>query len=296
MSQIYSELYPTTSAAEMVRGAANFVGVSPIFETRGGTKPGHAEFMHDLPAWVDVLESIRSAPGVSLDAWADFTLAGLKAKVPADLNIELEPFEDLGSVSRQVIISSWLRKATRFADGGYEPLVIARKWQGFKHLAFGFDLDVPQIEAFELSDEFQTPAFRMPVKEGGYIFLAQHNGPLTGHSIYEAAQKMVRATNQLKVESLVAPVTDVEIRGRLPWMEGLSFGSYRLYYAHYYAHLQMDENGSKDVQEVQGGFEKMALPLGRVHWVIDGPMVYVRQIGNTIVAPYYLGENAYVKV
>ena len=295
MTQNTSALYPTTSAAEMVRAAASFVGVLASFESRGGTKPGHAEFMHDLPAWVDALESIRSAPGVSLDAWADFTLAGLRAKVPADLNIELEPFEDLGSVSRQVIISSWLREATRFADGGYEPLVVARRWQGFKHLAHQFDLEMPQIEAFELPAEFQSPVFRLPVKEGGFIYLAQHNGLLTGYSIYEAAQRMVRATKPVTVESLVVPVTDVEIRGRLPWMEGLSFGDYRLYFAHYYAHLQMDENGSKDVQEVQGGFEKF-IALDHVDWVIDGPMVYVRQIGNTIVAPYYLGEEAFVKI
>lgn len=294
-----TSLYPTTSATEMLLGAADFVKAEPIFTSSFGMKPGHQDFMSWLPSWMEGIGQVRATAGVTLESWADYTLEDLKKKVPADLKIELEPFQDLGSVSRQVIISSWLRKADRFKENGRDPITIRGKWKGFKHLSNMNGLYEPQVQGFELSSGFQTPVFRLPVKEGGYILLAQHNSPLEGADIYKAAETMWNATKVVnrwvQTDSLTVPVTDVEVRGRLPWMEGITFGNYRLAFAHYYAHLQMDELGSKDVQEVQGGFEKFTAVIQKRDFVIDGSMVYVRVIGETIVAPYYLGEDAYLK-
>lgn len=289
-----SSLFPTTSATEMLLGAAKFVKCSPVFTSSFGMKPGHEDFMQWLPDWMKGMGEVRATSGVTLESWADYTLEALMKKLPKDLKIELEPFQDLGSVSRQIIISSWLRKATRHEENGRTPLLINRQWKAFKHLAAMGDLFEPQIQAFVMPSDFQTPVFRLPVKEGGYIYLAQHNGLLEGADIYKAAEKMLRASEWTKVDSLTTPVTDVEVRGRLPWMEGIFFGGYRLYFAHYYAHLKMDENGSEDVQEVQGGFEKGPIMEPR-DFVITGPMVYARVIGETIVAPYYLGTDAYLK-
>ncbi|KKT30127.1 MAG: hypothetical protein UW16_C0018G0003 [Microgenomates group bacterium GW2011_GWC1_44_10] len=160
--------------------------------------------------------------------------------------------------------------------------------------------DAPAIVGFDAGEGFQTPAFRIDVAEGGHVFIAQHDHVLTGWAFYEAAERMLKAGKEAKinkekvvpVRSLITPMVDVEIRAELPWMAGVQAPGIRLDYAQIYANLKVDENGSRDVSEMQGGFS-LGISATQLDWVINGPMVYFREVGDQIVSPYFLGVDAY---
>ena len=290
-----SSLYPTTAASAVLVEAARFIKAKQEFTSGRGTKPGHEEFMTWLPVWLAGLEKVQKVPGVTIEAWAAYTLAELKRIVPADLEIVLEDFDDLGVVARQIIETSWKLAGTTLDENMGGRLLVG-PWSAFKLQAVdkSHEITEPLIQAFAMPEEFQTPAFKIQTVEGGFIYLAQHDDLLTGSDIYRAAIAMVGGADEVQIDTLTSPVVDVKIRGRLPWMEGIIVGDYRLQYAHYFAHLTMDEKGSRDVQEVQAGFEKCAIERTN-DFVIRGPMMYVREIGGVITSPYYLATDAYKK-
>lgn len=282
-----TSVFPTMSAAKMLFEVARFLGLKPELQA-GVDLLEQIDFVKKFPDLLAVMDLVSQTPGVSLEAWADYTKPGLLAKLPSDIKIAVRDFKDLGVVSRQMIDTSWLQKGVDNFDG--EQICVCGDKPAFMLSAYDFKAGVRCIEAFDAGDDFQTPVFKIKTVEGGHIYLAQHNNQLSGSALLRVATRMLASHKKLPIDQLVAPYVIHETREDLPWMTGIiGSGFWRVDYAHLYAKFKMDECGSSDHQEVQAGVSLGVSPT----YLIEGPMVYCREIGGEGVSIYHFGMDAF---
>ena len=288
-----SQVFPTMIGAKMFATAASFVGTPEAHWLAGIPSDEQVGFVRMLPEWIAGLEAFAKTPGMTVEAWAETTLKRLQTIVPSDLHLPLRDFVDLGVVARQKIETGWKLKG-RKTDDRYQPYRACGGRLAFKLMAREMgSTDEPAVVGFDnVGAGFQTPTFMTEVVEGGHVYLAQHDHLLTGWALYQAAERMLKANKVVPVRSLTVPMTDIEIREDLPWMTGIQAPGIHLDFAHIYAHLKMDEKGSRDVSEMQGGFT-LGMSETRLDWVINGPAIYFREVGGQIVSLYHLDVDAY---
>jgi hypothetical protein len=290
-----SSCFPGFSSTAMLDSVAEHLRLPKPYKVLPAMNQpdGQSEYFAQLTNWMQKLEAIKKVPGISFQSWVAGTSKELQLMAPTDLLLQLKPVEDLSALLREQIVTTWAMKGI-VRDDQYNPLRIGA-WSAYKMVnCRPFFDDLMMLRATEADYHFDSPVFRILGAEGtGSVYVAQLNRSISGPELLKAGLAMIGATKELTVKSLMLPkVNASRIVGEMPWMTGIQVGGATLTNAHYGANLTMDENGTVATIDVQGSFT-IGIDLDRVHWKIDGPMVYVREYEGTLVDAFHLDTSTY---
>lgn len=290
-----SSCYPGFSSAAMLDSVAEYLRLpKPYKVLPAKNQPdGQSDYFEQLTYWMQKLEAIKKVPGIAFQSWVAGSSKELQSIVPSDLLLNLRPVEDLSALLREQIVTTWAMKGI-VRDDNYNLLRIGA-WSAYKMInCRPFHSDLMMLQATEANYQFDSPVFRILGAEGtGSVYVAQLNRFISGAELLKAGLAMIGATKELTVKSLMLPkVNASRIVGEMPWMTGIQVGGATLTNAHYGANLIMDENGTVATIDVQGNFT-IGIDLERVHWKIDGPMIYVREYEGTLVDAFHLDTSTY---